>query len=421
MTIIDLFAGPGGWDVGLEMLGRSAYGIEWEKYAVQTRIMAGHATEKADIALLDPSNYTASGPVEGLIASPPCQAFSVAGKKIGYDDKPLCYKAADELAEGGDPRKDVLLECGDPRSLLVVEPVRWVRDLQPTWIALEEVKAVQPLWEHYANIFRGWGYHVWTGILNAADYGVPQTRERMILMAHREREIGPPPPSHSRDGGAGEDLFGDDRKPWVTMAQALGWGMTAMPSRTLASRGHKDDGQPQGGARPLDGGAGARETLRREYEEGRWEGPWKVGFPRRADREEDATEDGYRGRDFRSEDEPAFALTEKARSWVKTPDWVHERPSTTIVGSFRPDKVAAPGWRGHGDPPRQDTPDSVMIEVEEAGVLQSFPRDYPWQGPRTRQFEQVGNAVPPRLAAHILGRLLGMDPTGHIERFYGER
>jgi DNA (cytosine-5)-methyltransferase 1 len=374
MTIIDLFAGPGGWDVGLEMLGRSAYGIEWEKYAVQTRIMAGHATEKADIALLDPTNYLAGGPVEGLIASPPCQAFSLAGKRLGHDDKPLCYKAADELAEGGDPREDVLPLCGDPRSLLVVEPVRWVRDLRPTWIALEEVRAVEPLWEHYATIFRAWGYHVWTGVLNSADYGVPQTRERMILMAHREREIGPPPPTHSRDGGAGEDLFGDDRKPWVTMAQALGWGMTARPSVTVMARTHDPEtGRTSGGVRPLDGGSGARATLASARETGEWE---------------------------------------------SKPAWAHERPSTTIVGSFRPDKVAAPGWRKPGDPPRQDTPDSVTIDVTEAGVLQSFPADYPWQGPRTRQFEQVGNAVPPRLAAHVLARLLGIDPTEPIEKFY---
>ena len=155
-------------------------------------------------------------------------------------------------------------EWEDPRSHLVTQPVRWVRDLHPEWVALEEVPAVLGLWQHFARILRGMGYSAWTGVLMAADYGVPQTRERAILMASRVATVHPPLTGKAASG------------QWL-----------------LRSRRDSE---------------GRAETSRN-------------------------------------------------------------------------------------------------LSVVEAGILQSFRPDYPWQGNKGKQGQQVGNAIPPLLAAHVLAAL----------------
>jgi DNA (cytosine-5)-methyltransferase 1 len=89
------------------------------------------------------------------------------------------------------------------------------------------------------------------------------------------------------------------------------------------------------------------------------------------------------------------------------PDWCALRPSTTVVWSFRPEMQAAPGWRKPGDPPRQNTPESVKLSLSERLVLQGFPPDFPVQGPRTARDLQVGNAIPPRLAKAAVEAVAG--------------
>lgn len=116
----------------------------------------------------------------------------------------------------------------------------------------------------------------------------------------------------------------------------------------------------------------------------------------RRERSGDRAEEG-----FDPAEGPSQTLTSKARSWA------YERPATTIVGSFCPDIVAAPGYRTSTS--RQNAEASIRVEVAEASILQSFPASYPWHGSRSKQFEQVGNAVPPRLAAHVLAAVIGCE------------
>lgn len=93
---------------------------------------------------------------------------------------------------------------------------------------------------------------------------------------------------------------------------------------------------------------------------------------------------------------------------AKTPNptgdygWVWERPGVTVVGSFRADVQAKPGWRKPGDGPRQNTPGSVSLTVEERLVLQDMPRDWIVRGSKAKVDLQVGNSVPCGLIREII-------------------
>jgi DNA (cytosine-5)-methyltransferase 1 len=99
-------------------------------------------------------------------------------------------------------------------------------------------------------------------------------------------------------------------------------------------------------------------------------------------------------------DEPAGTVFFGGRSnWAA---WVRDRPATTLQGDPR---VFPPHAGSKGE--HQST-NSVRITVQEAAVLQSFRPDYPWQGTKTKQFQQVGNAIPPLLALHVLAEATGV-------------
>ncbi|EFE65830.1 conserved hypothetical protein [Streptomyces viridosporus ATCC 14672] len=374
--IVDLFSGPRGWSEGLRLLGLSDVGLEWDTAACKTAHAAGHATIQCDVAAYPTVPF--AGRIKGLIASPPCQAWSRAGKRGGLKDQPLVHQAVRDLAAGRDTRAELLAQCKDERSLLAAEPMRWLHDLRPEWVCMEEVPDVLPLWKQYADVLRGWGYSTWTGVLNAADYGVPQTRQRAILIASRTRKVTAPDPTHAK---APEwDLFGECLKPWVSMAEALGW----TEGLTVNTRG---DRKTAGGNEfPADRPSWALTEKTRSWvlhtnRDQRADGSWQTADPYIA---------------------PAPAFTSKAGG-----QWVLKRPATTVCATNR---ISPPGHRNRdaGGESQFASPDTVRIAVTEAAVLQSFRPDYPFQGTKTKAFEQVGNAVPPLLAAHVVSAATGI-------------
>jgi DNA (cytosine-5)-methyltransferase 1 len=377
MTALDLFAGPGGWSEACTALGVDELGVEIDPDACATARLAGHARVQWDVRRWTPDLPDA---FDGLIASPPCQTFSRAGGGTGVRDLDRILAAVPQVAAGVPiddalgpddhtatwESDDALFELPgvlDRRTALVLEPLRFVRMIRPTWVALEQVPDVLPIWQAYGAALLGLGYHVRTGILRAECYGVPQTRRRAILVAHRTREVSLPRPTHSAYHGNVWDLD-PGVEPWISMAAALGWSDDAL-----------------------------------------------VGFPRRDDGEATIDLDGvaYRERDLRMAAAPAQTVTEKSWSWVvvndqsgteRDPDWPTKRPATTIAGR---DLVPDPGPNANRfNTSTKSRNDGVRVGVSDAGVLQGFRPDYPWQGSKTSRHRQIGDAIPPPMALAIL-------------------
>lgn len=392
MIADDLFAGAGGWDLAAAQLGVHARGVENMKEARATRDAAGLTTIHDDVWTFEPD-----GKATGLIASPPCQTFSAAGKGSGRKalDDVLgaiwsgAYSSLDQLRDVGE-------KVGDDRTALVLTPLHFAMTGGYDWLAWEQVPTVLPVWQACAEVLRANGWKAWAGLSQAEMYGVPQTRKRAFLIASRNG-ITAAPPTHSRYYSRSPEKLDLGVQKWVSMAEALGY---------WPADGQARNSGPGAARRPRS----INEPSYTIRAQGSGSHPSGVEWVLRNNSSANAAE--------RTPEQPAPTMYFGQRSnycaWEwrgegpapELPEWAFNRPSTTIVGSFKPEIVAAPGYRTTVS--RQNAPNSVRVTVHEAGVLQSFPADYPWQGAKGKQFLQCGNAVPPGLALHALSAAAGI-------------
>jgi hypothetical protein len=117
---VDLFGGPGGWDVAATGLGLPVTGIEKDRAACETRRAAGLATVEGDVRHYGPGDFPGA---TDLMGSPPCQPFSVAGKGRGRAALNTVLALADRLAGRRRIDRD-LTGLDDERTGLVLEPLR---------------------------------------------------------------------------------------------------------------------------------------------------------------------------------------------------------------------------------------------------------------------------------------------------------
>lgn len=168
-TFVDLFAGVGGFRLGMEAAGHKCVGfVEIDKYA-RTSYTAIHQTEGEfeghDITIISDDVIRSIGRVDIIAGGFPCQAFSIAGKRRGFEDT---------------------------RGTLFFEIMRWATILKPETLFLENVPGLLSHDEGitFETILRKMdaaGYDAEWDCLNACQFGVPQSRERIFLIGHSRK------------------------------------------------------------------------------------------------------------------------------------------------------------------------------------------------------------------------------------------
>lgn len=363
-THLSLFSGAMGLDLGLEAAGfQTLAAVELDR-AARATIHANTAHWPrppfiaADITTLSANDLLAAtglkrGEVTLVSGGPPCQPFSTAGRREALNDpRGSLFRDFLRVVEGTQPRFFVMENVRGLLSATLRHRPISARDGTPPTPEEERGSAFQVILDEFRRI----GYSFTYGLLNAADYGVPQVRQRVIILGSRDHEpLALPAPTHSETGGSGLPR-------WRTLRDALTGLSDPAPQF-----------QPYSEAR--------LQYLRLVPEGGNWRslpadlipaamggaytsGGGKVGFYRRL-------------------------------SW--------DRPSPTVTTS-----------------PAQKATDLCHptlhrpISVREAARLQGFPDTWAFSGSLSDQYRQIGNAVPVGLGRAI-GQAL-MDTVGVTER-----
>jgi len=229
--IVDLFAGPGGLDVAAEKLGIPSIGLEWDSSACTTRRAAGLNTIEGDVRDYSPSDFPEA---DVLAGGPPCQTFTVAGNGAGrraLDDVLIFLKRMVAREDMSEIKRD-LAKMDDERTGLILEPLRWAleaidKEKSPyRAIVLEQVPAVLPVWESYADALQGEGYSTSFGILRTEEYGIPQTRKRAVFIARLGNDpVSLPTPTHRTYRKGVPREHGDNNLvPWLCINDVLDRG-----------------------------------------------------------------------------------------------------------------------------------------------------------------------------------------------------
>lgn len=354
ITTVDLFAGAGGLSLGFHLAGRGfmpVFAVEHDSAAAAT-FERNFGCEVFDGDIEYGPDYPDA---DVVIGGPPCQGFSPLGRDRDTDSRSRLNGLWKHYLEA--------VRAIRPRAFVIENVPEFQRSAQ--FAALLELFETDDQLTEYATAY---------GVLNAADYGVPQTRRRGILVAIRGHEGAlpwPPPPTHGDNSPTGA--------PQVTVRDAI----RDLPPRTLGTEPFID-----GDTQHLHFG---RRPLPTSLERYRAIPPGGNRFDLMRDRP-DITPACWANK-------PTGTTDVMGRLW-----W--DRPAATIrTEFFKPEK----GRYLHPSANR-------VISHREAARLQSFPDWYVFEGKKIQIARQIGNAVPPLLgraiAEFVYRHAFGTGPAG---------
>lgn len=333
---VSLFAGAGGMDIGFKNAGIDIiWANELDKSAVKTyRQNFGDHIVEGDIAEIPSSEIPNCDIVFG---GPPCQGFSVAGK---MDNK-------------------------DPRSQLVWEFMRVVKDKKPKVFVMENVKNLaindrfKSVKEDLIETFRRMGYDTQVRVLNSKEFGVPQARERAIFIGVKK----------TLKIDVGRMFPEGDTEVEVTVRDVL----AKLPAPGEKGNSEKCNAKIVPAKNPV--------MRKSPYAGMLFNGQ---GRPLDLDRPSITMTASMGGNKTPFIDEK-FLKNKSERNWVEE---YHENLQ-------------------NGETPLKEAPSFLRrITVLESALLQSFPKDYIFEGSQCSQYRQIGNAVPPKLAQAISEKIL---------------
>jgi DNA (cytosine-5)-methyltransferase 1 len=344
---IDLFAGCGGLSLGLRAAGFDVrVAVEIDQVSAATYRTNHPETEliEQDIREVTSPELLATcdgSPVALVAGCAPCQGFCSLTAKNGRDD---------------------------PRNELVLHMARLIKGVRPLAVMMENVPGLETrgssIFHEFVKKLKTLGYEPEWRIVQMADYGVPQSRRRLVLFAGRGFRIPFPEPTHSKQPTPRSGL-----PKWLTLRDVIGH----MPDPVTVKEARASGGprmhnwhvvrdlQPQV-ARRLEVATPGK-TWRTVNESVRPQ----------------CHRNGYDG----------FTNTYGRMSWDQTPVTMTAGCTTPCKGRF-----------GHPDKHR------TTISVREAALIQTFPEEYVFETDYMDQVSQlIGNAVPP-VFAYIAGRQL---------------
>jgi len=353
-AMISLFSGAMGLDLGLEGAGfKTAVTVETNRYAVETirlnrprlPVIARPIEEVTADELLSSANLEA-GELCIVSGGPCCQSFSTVGKRRSIEDsRGGLFRHFTRIVAETRPRFFVMENVKGILSAAVKH--RTLNDRGPGNPPLESDEELGSALRVILKELGELGYYVIFGLLNSADYGVPQSRRRVIFIGSRDGEdIILPPPTHSGKGENGKPR-------WVTLGEAI--KNLSAPNSEHAEFSEKDRkllsmvkaGQNWSDLPPQF----QKEALGAAYES--WGG--RGGFCRRL-----------------SWDKPAPTLTTS--------------PVGRATTLCHPTRLRP-------------------LTTREYAVLQQFPDKWQFAGSATQKYIQIGNAVPTGLGKAI-GKML---------------